>query len=833
MTPTAGQHFPVSFAQQRLWFLEQLAPGSPAYAIPVTLRLSTAVDVAALRRSVNEIVRRHEVLRTRFEMVDGELRQVVQDVSIELPVVDLDQAAGPDEIGRRLAFEAGRRFDLGTGPLIRATLFRLGPHDHLLAVILHHTVADGWSVGVFFDELTEIYPAFVQGLPSPLPELSQQYADYAVWQREQLRGTVLERELAYWRTQLAGLPILPLLRSEGPLHASSPDAAASPAATSPASATTTRSMIIGAATEAQLAALGRDQGATLFMSLLAVFESLLQRATGARDFGVGTVIANRTRVETEGLIGCFVNTLIIRAAIEESDSFQTLLGRVKDTTLDAYSHQELPFERIVEDLRPPREAGRNPLAQVLFSVHNTPPVTRQIDARQDRQDWEVDRGTANFDLTVDLWSTPDGLQSRWQCRPEAASAAQIDQLMARFAALVEAVVDQPHERLADLLPVPGSDRSALLAQGRGPVVAYPQVPVHRLIAEQATEYPDRVAAVSDAGTVSYARMQAQADGVAAALDGRVEPGEIVAICLPSSPGLGAALLGVLAAGAVFLILDPGDPPARRAQLIRLAGTRLVITDAGMSSRFDPNLLTVLDLADLVENHGIEGAVRPSSAATADDPAYLVFTSGSTGAPKGVLISHGALSNHCRAVAERYELGPRDRSIQLAPLGFDVVLEELLPLWTSGGSVCFPAGQGAISLATLTRQLRSEQISVLNIASSYWHEWVDHLERTGQQLPVSLRLVVCGSERAATRKLRRWQRLVGPRVRWMNAYGVAEATITATTCEPPYPLPDDYPAVVPIGWPLANIQAYVLDDAGEPVLAGADGELCLAGAGIGL
>ena len=829
MDGSDATRFPVSFAQQRLWFLDRLSPGSSLYLVPVTLRLTTAIDAEVLRRSLNEIVRRHETLRTTFEAVDGAPQQVVHPrLDLELPVVDLqDVPAAQREatLADRSAAEAVRPLDLARGPLLRATLYRLGPQDHLLLLVLHHIAADGWSLGLIVSELTAIYPAFVQGLPSPLPSLPIQYADYAVWQRQRLADHALDGERAYWRDQLAGLPPFTL-----PLPG--------PSAASPEPRPSRLAMTLPPDTAAKLAALGRHEGATLFMTLVAGFEALLHRYSGEGDFGIGTVVANRTRAETEALVGCFVNTLVLRARIAGADTFRELLGRVRETTLAGYAHQELPFERLVEELRPTRVAGRNPLVQVLLTLQNTPAVARH--ASDDlRAGWELDRGSASFDLTVDLWQTSDGLESRWEYRADLFDGEAVAGLARHYRHLLEALAEQPDRPIDTLALMDPAERHALLQQGEGPHADRPADALHRGIARVASRQPDRLAAASPTQTLTYGQLQASADRLAEELRRRgAGPGGLVGIVLQRSPWWGVAMLGVLGAGAAFLAIDPCDPAPRRASLLDDAGARVLVTDSALAPRIevgDRELICVdlLDGSPHTQAPGSSADPRPEPVVPPDTPAYLVYTSGSTGSPKGVLVGHGALANHGHGVVERYALSGHDRVLQLAPVAFDVALEELLASWLAGAAVHFPTTEGALSFPELHRHVERDRITVLNLPASYWHEWVDHLARTGERVPAGLRLVVCGSERVSTAKLRAWQRLAGPRVRWINAYGVTEATITSTTYEPDGPVPDDAPDVVPIGRPLANVRTLVLDGAGAPVPHGVAGELHIGGAGVAL
>ena len=822
MTPSTTQFFPLSSGQRRLWLLDQLSPGSSLYNVPLTVRLTTAVDVDALGRSLIEILRRHDMLRTTFISDAGNPLQVVHpSLHLPLPVEDLQHLAGggKEALMNITAREVARPFNLETGPLLRATLYRLGKCEHLLLIVLHHIAADGWSLGLLLSELTTLYTAFLRGDASPLADLPIQYADFAVWQQQQLKAGELDEDLRYWRKQLADLPpfTLPLPRP--------------PAAEPRASRF---SMTLPAATTARIESHGRREGATLFMTLSAVFGALLHRYSGERDFALGTVTANRTRAETQSLIGFFVNTLVLRVDVQLDDTWLDLIRRVRGTTLEAFAHQELPFERLVEELQPPRLSGRNPLVQILFTLQNTPSITEHA-ADQIAAGWELDRGTAGFDLTCDVWNSPAGLQIRWEYRADLFDAQAVASLAHHYHRLLEAFSEQPDQPLRAIPLLDSDERRSILALGLGPIATFPDAPLDHQLARVAAEYPDSVAATGAGETLTHGDLQAAAEALAWHLRHRgVSEGGIVAILLSRTPWLGVAMLAILRAGAAFLTLDPADPPARRQALLIDAGVRVVLSDSGLAQRMGIADVEVL-CVDLLPPPGTpaipEGDLARSR--SPDAPAYCTFTSGSTGAPKGVLVSHGALVNHCHAVGQRYALRRTDRVLQLAPAAFDVFLEETLATWLAGGSVHFPAPAGTLAFTELEGCVHRDRITLLNLPASYWHEWVDHLDRTHTPVPESLRLVVCGSERMSMAKLRQWQRMAADRVRLINAYGVTEAAITSLTYEPPFPIADDAPDVVPIGRPLANVHALVLDDMGEPGPRGVVGELHLGGAGVAL
>ena len=549
--------FPLSYAQQRLWLLDRLTPGSALYTIPASLRLTSMLDIQALRRSLNEIVRRHEALRTTFSIQDNQPIQVIAPrLTVDRPVIDL-QHHSPKEreaaAREQAALEARRPFDVETGPLFRSTLLRLTPEDHLLLVSFHHLVADGWSLGVFFRELAAIYPAFVKGLLSPLPDLPIQYPDYVVWQKQWLEGSVMQEQLGYWKQKLNDLPALVLPTDR-------------PRSVLPQQQGARQAMTIPSMLSSRLAASSQQEGTTLFMTLLAVFQILLQRYSGQEDFAIGTPIANRTRVETEGLIGLFVNTLVLRADVKGDPSFRELLQRVRQTMLEAYAHQDVPFERLVEELQ------------------NTPMLDNQP-SDSIRTGWEIDRGTANFDLTVDLWETSQGLESRWEYQTDLFDDATISRMMGHFQNLLHSVVTGWDERLSLLALLTDEERREFLFTRNTNFLAVPQVTVHECFAQQAARTPDTLAVVSDCENFTYRELDQRANQIAHYLRRHgVAPGQIVAIRLRRSPLLAAALLGVLKAGAAYLPLElesGADIAAseRHAFILQTAGVTHVLTES--------------------------------------------------------------------------------------------------------------------------------------------------------------------------------------------------------------------------------------------------------------
>ncbi|HHH41043.1 MAG TPA: non-ribosomal peptide synthetase, partial [Chloroflexi bacterium] len=519
---------PLSFAQQRLWFLDQLEPGSPFYNIPTAVRLTGPLDVAALERSLNEIVRRHEALRTTFPTVDGRPRQhIAPELTLPLPVIDLrglPEAEREAQALRLATEEAQRPFDLAQGPLIRALLLQLDDDDHIALLTMHHIVSDGWSMGILIQEIAVLYDAFAQGRPSPLPELSIQYADFAAWQRKWLRGEVLERQLSYWKERLADLPPLLELPTDRPR---------------PAVQTfrgRTRSFVLPEALSRAIRELGRREGATLFMTLLAAFQALLYRYTGQERFAVGTPIANRNRAEIEGLIGFFVNTLVLRADFSDNPTFRQLLKRVREVALGAYAHQDLPFEMLVDALQPERDLSHTPLFQVMFVLQDTPTGSHRL-SHLTLSPVEAETGIAKFDLTLSMAEEGGLLGGMVEYNTDLFDAATIERMIAHFQTLLEGVVADPNRPIAELPLLTEAERQQLLVEWNDTQADYPEDRcVHRLIEAQAERTPDAVAVTFEGAHLTYRELNRRANQLAHHLRKLgVGPETLVGICVERSP----------------------------------------------------------------------------------------------------------------------------------------------------------------------------------------------------------------------------------------------------------------------------------------------------------
>ncbi|MET0398103.1 MAG: condensation domain-containing protein, partial [Longimicrobiaceae bacterium] len=574
-----GPHAPVSFSQQPLWFLDQLEPGSALYNITNALRLNGPLDPAALRRTLAEIAARHEAFRTSFAVVDGEPVQVIADaVEVELPLDDLSGWAEPErgeELRRRVAASVRAPFDLGRAPLLHARLFRVTGTEHVLALSMHHIVSDGWSMGIFARELGELYQAFSAGLPSPLPPVPLQYGDFAAWQRRRLSGTTLDDLLAYWRRQMEGAPALlelPLDRPRPPIQRFHGES---------------QRFILSHRVMEGVRELNRREGTTLFMALLAVWSVLLARLSGQDHVVVGSPIANRTRKELEGSFGFFVNTLVLHADLSGDPTFREALRRVRETTLGGYAHQELPFERLVEEIAPERSLSHTPVFQVMFVVQNAPMKPVQLSGLA-LSPVDADSGMSAFDISLFVEERSNGIHAVFRYNPDLFDAATLRRMGAQFQVLAEAAVADPDLRLSDLPVLAPAERAQLLVEWNRTERALDPRPVHEHVAERARLAPDAPAVVLRGEAMSYAELDRRADALARTLRERgAGPESRVAILLERSPEMVVAVLAVLRAGAAYVPLDPGYPAERVAYVLEDSGAALLVSADGVTDTATP------------------------------------------------------------------------------------------------------------------------------------------------------------------------------------------------------------------------------------------------------
>ncbi|HSF40208.1 MAG TPA: amino acid adenylation domain-containing protein, partial [Thermoanaerobaculia bacterium] len=771
------------------WFLHQLDPRSPAYNMYQALRLAGDLDEAALEAALSELVRRQASLRTRFETRGARPVQVIGPVpGLLLPVVDLSALpeAARDREGERIPRqESLRPFDLERGEVFRVRLLRLAPGERGLVVAMHHIVSDGWSMGLFVHELTTLYQAFAAGRPSPLPGLPVQYADFAAWQREWLAGPVLSRETAWWRERLAGAPAvldLPLDRPRPPLLTFR-------------GGRLKRRMPADAA-EALLR-LGREREATPFMTLLALFMALLLRHTGQEDLVVGSPVANRNRRETEGLIGFFVNTLVFRTDLSGAPGFSALVDRVRETALSAYTHQDLPFEKLVEEIAPERSLRHTPLFQVMFVVQGAPPEGSSPAEGLSLSVLNVENSTAKFDLTMIVEEAPGVLNIAFGYNAGLFFPTTIHRLLAHCEALLAGVVAEPDRPVSQVPLLSEAEQHQLLAEwNAAPAALAKDASLHQLFFARAAERPDAPALLSDEGAVTYGDLAARALRLARRLAERgVGPEVPVGLLADRSPATIAGLLGILAAGGVYVPLDPSWPRERLDFVPEDAGVRFVLT------REDPDA---------------DGESFAPARVEPDHAAYVIYTSGSTGTPNGVVVPHrGAVNLLCQA-REHYGAGPESRVLQVASPGFDASILEIFLALGNGGALVQVRDEERLTPTVLAERLNAFGVTTLVVTPAFLSVLPEPALKVVESVSV-------GGEACPAPLAARWS----PGRRFLNCYGPTEASIYATV-EINAGREEGEP---PIGRPVAGVQAFLLDADHQPVPLGVAGELCLGGVGL--
>ncbi|MCP4660215.1 MAG: amino acid adenylation domain-containing protein, partial [bacterium] len=818
---------PLSFAQERLWFLDRYEPDSPIYNVPVIYQLTGRLSPPALAGSLRAVVERHETLRTTFR--EGPRQHVAVEVAVELPRVDLRRLSAVSRraaAGLLAADEARRPFDLAAGPLLRAVLLRLEDQEHRLLLTFHHIISDAWSLEILDRELAAFYQALTSGdSRTGLPELPVQYADFAGWQRRWLAGAVLEEQLAYWRERFAGTPAALELPADRPR----------PPVPSHRGATVSRKLP-GALAET-LRSLGHRQGATLFMTLLAGFLTLLHRYTGQRDLVVGTPVANRGRREIEGLIGLFLNTLVLRVDLTDDPGSDELLSRVREAALGAYAHQDLPFERLVEELRPERDLSRSPLFQVLFAVHRA--RHRELGPDLPIRRVGVENRSAKFDLTLFLTETGSELVAGVSYATDLFDRVTIERLLAHLGRLLAAIVEVPERRLSELpLLARGEEHALLLEWNDTASDDGPGVCVHELIARQVMRRPEAVAVVHDQRVLSYGELGRRAEELEQQLRRLgIGPDDVVALFLERSPELLVGMLGILAAGGAYLPLDPAYPASRLSYMLADAGTWVILTQESLRDRLrdvlDPSprpsplggrLWKHLLLSPRGEGAPTHAEDTPTHAEEApthpggpDNLAYVIYTSGSTGKPKGVEIRHSSLTNLVCWYQRLNKLSPDDRVTQIAAPAFDGSVKEFWPVLVAGGSLHIPGEETRISPPALLRWLAREAVTVTYlptplaeaVLSEPWPE------------AMALRALHAGGDRL----LRRPADDLGCTV--YNLYGPTENTVVTTAGA----VPPREPGLPAIGRPITNTAVYVVDRQLRPVPVGVTGELAIRGVGL--
>jgi amino acid adenylation domain-containing protein/FkbM family methyltransferase len=804
---------PLSFAQQRLWFLDQLQPLSAFYNVPVALRLVGTLEVAALEQSLQEIIHRHEALRTNFIKVDGKPTQVIQtQANWKVSIVDLkhlstiEQEIATQQLAQQQAIQP---FNLATEPLVRATLIVLSKTEHALLVCMHHIVFDGWSVGVFVQELAALYNAYSQGQPSPLAPLPIQYADFAIWQRNWLQGDVLQSQLSYWQQQLANAPALLSLPTDRPRPSVQTDNGAY------------QKFALSKELTSGLTQLSQQQGVTLFMTLLAAFDTLLYRYTGQKDILVGSPIANRDRSEIEGLIGFFVNTLVLRTDLAGNPSFSELLSRVREVALSAYAHQNLPFEMLVEALQPERDLSYTPLFQVMFALQNA--STSQVELTGLTVTPLLAEGaTAKFDLSLLMQNTATGLVGFWEYNTDLFDASTIERMTGHFMTLLEGIIANPEQQISQLPLLTAVEQQQLLVEWNDTQADYPSDKcIHQLFEEQVQRTPDAIAVVFEDQQLTYQQLNCRANELAHYLKSLgVGTDVLVGICVERSIEMVVGLIGILKAGGAYVPLDPEYPTER---------LRFMLDDSQV-----PVLLTQQKLLDRLAQHQAQlvcldsdwqmiSQLNQDNLITEAQPtnlAYVIYTSGSTGTPKGVMIAHQGLLNLVFWHQRTFKVTSSDKATQLAKTAFDAAVWELWPYLTTGASIYLVKPEILSSLVKLRDWLISNNITISFLPTPLAQELLS-LEWPTEGL--ALRTILTGGD-----KLHQYPSDLIP-FQVVNNYGPTENTVVTTSG---VVVAKKQNKISPnIGRAIANTQVYILDRNLQPVPVGVPGELHIAGVGL--
>ncbi|HJR08149.1 MAG TPA: amino acid adenylation domain-containing protein [Pyrinomonadaceae bacterium] len=812
---TQRESAPLSSAQQRAWFLDQLESGSPAYNRPAVFRLRGTLNLKVLEDSLTEIVRRHEILRTRFSASDGQPVQVILPCEhFAIFVEDLSgvPASSREERMLELVREDGQKsFSLERGALLSAKILRLAEDDHVLLVNMHHIVTDGWSIGVFIRELAACYEAYSTGTQPQLAELPIQYGDFAVWQEEWLRGEDFNKQLAYWKRQLANAPEFFELPADYPR---------------PATQTYNGAVFrleAGAELTTQLKQAARGEGVTLFMTLLAAFNTLLHRTSGREDILVGTPIANRSRRELENLIGFFANTLVMRTDLSGDPTFRELLKRVKEVALGAHKHQDLPFEKLVEEMHVERDLSHHPLFQVMFVLQNSPLQPLKLSSLQ-VEPLEVSNQTAKFDLTLIITEQQGQLVFRFEYNTDLFAPETIERMAGHFQTLLAAIPSNLERRISEIPLMSAGELERVLVEWNQTRIDYPRDrAIHELFEEQAERTPDRVAVVFQDEELSYGELNRRANRLAHYLAARgVEPGALVGLCLERAPEMLVAILGILKAGGAYVPLDASYPPERLAFMLEDIRAQVLLTGRQFEQRFSPHAAQVIYLDSDWDAIAAQPAHNPARASDPLSTAYVMYTSGSTGQPKGVCIPHRAVVRLVRET-NYVELNPSEVFLQFAPISFDA---STLEIWGSllNGARLVLMPQAVSSLEELGQAIRAHGVTTLWLTAGLFHQMVEHQLEDLKRV----RQLLAGGDVLSVPHVQKFLREADGST-LINGYGPTENT-TFTCC---HPMTDGarINSSVPIGRPISNTQIYLLDGRLEPVPVGVVGSLYIGGDGL--
>ncbi|HKG14774.1 MAG TPA: amino acid adenylation domain-containing protein, partial [Pyrinomonadaceae bacterium] len=828
-----GVWHPLSHNQKSLWFMHHVAPESAAYNVSFAARIRGALETEALRRAFQALVNRHASLRAGFALVGGEPAQRVNGRAAAFFQTEDARRTDESQLRERMSLEARHCFDLGAAPLLRAFLFGRADDEHVLMLVAHHIVVDFWSLSVLMRELGELYDAEVNGRTASLEPAALQYADYVNWQREWLESAEGEAQRSYWREQLSGeLPALDL-----PADRPRPAVQSHRGASLP--------LRLDAALTGGLKALARSNDATLYTLLLAAFEALLYRHTGQRELLVGTPTAGRGFARLSNTVGYFVNPVVLRAKLRAGMSFEELLAQARRNSVEAFAHQDYPFELLVRELQPARDASRAPLFQAMFALHQARrPEEHALAAfalgeagAEVRlgglrlESVALDQRVAQFDLSLTMAEVGGELAASFEYCTDLFEASTIERMAGHFRVLLEAVVAEPSRPLADLPLLTRAEREQLLREWNDERLA-PSAGafVHELFERHAAREPGRTAVVVAAGRLSYGELNSRANRLARYLRARgVGPNVFVALCVERSLEMLVGLLGILKAGGAYVPLDPSYPPARLAFMLEDTAAPFLLTQRKFSGAFQTSSAEAILLDEDWPSVALESDERPEVEVRAENLAYVIYTSGSTGRPKGVMIDHGSVAHFAESITDELVITPDDRVLQFASLNFDISVEEIFSCLTRGAALVLRDEEAATSTDSLLRLCREQRLTVLNFPTAYWHQLAADLTPGGSAFAETVRLVVIGGEQLQPERLAQWHAAVGGRVRLFDEYGPTEATVGATICDlEGVTGAADSGRKISIGRPLRHVQVYILDERLQPAPVGVAGELHVGG-----
>lgn len=850
-------YLPVSFAQERVYFLENLA-SNRAYQFQASLRFKGHLKIEALHQSFAEIVRRHEIFRTTFVEVDGRPWQVVRTApEVELPVVDIQGIPEGDretEVQRLIIEAVQKPFDVTRLPLVRQTLVKLSDREHILIYIEHHMVHDGWSFNIFLRELTTLYRAFSSGQPSPLPEPTLQFADFAHWQRQWVLGDEAKQQLLYWQQQLSGsLPLLELPCDR-------------PRPTEQSYQGSSIRIELPVSLCESLRKLSRQTEKTLFMTMFAAFSILVHRYTGYEDFNIGTAVANRQIPGSEGLIGMIVNNLVLRTALSGDPSFRTLLDRVQQVTLEGYANEDLPFDKVVDAVNPMRNLSHNPLFQVMFSFHDSPLSNLSLPELDIELYEGISNQSAKFDLDVVVIPRSEqrvgrgtasdgakGITMIWEFNGDIFDTITIERMMGHYQTLLENIIAQPERHVSQFSLLAPQQQQQILVEWNDTQAEYPiDRCIQQLFEEQVERTPDKVAVYFKGQTLTYQELNTKADRLACYLQTLgVRSDTLVGLCIDRSLEMLIGLWGILKAGGAYVPLDPAYPSDRLMYMARDAQISVLITKEqwmalwGNLEEIQFNMICLDRQWEEITQNSAQNLI-PVNSPQPNNLAYVIYTSGSTGQPKGVEITQRSLVNFTQAVTKEYGIVEEDRILQFASISFDTAAEEIYPCLCCGGTLILRTEEMLTSTSVFVQQSEALQLTVWDLPTAYWHLLCSELASGAIALPPSLRSAIVGGERMQPERVKMWQQAVGDTVELINGYGPTEGTVVATASHLSWGLRSSGKETqkneeveyrehigkeIPIGRPIPNARVYVLDRYLQPVPIGVPGELHIGGAGV--